>query len=212
MGRSVTRRPGVVTAGIIMVSLAVAFGVSLAIFVATFRDQQQSDARFVVGSDVRVTVSPGQPLPPDIDQRLRVPGVEAVTAVAQVPDAVLGSEKLMFVAVDPATFADVVDLSPGFFTEGAPDEALAALADDPTAVIIDEETAETFNVGVGRHHQAPGPQPRPGPAHAHPAHGRGHRRPVPGLPHRARLRREPRRLPAGHRCGDALVLPAPHRR
>ncbi len=149
MVRSVTRRPAVVTAGIIMVSLAVAFGVSLAIFVATFRDQQQSDARFVVGSDVRVTVSPGQPLPPDVDQRLRVPGVEAVTAVAQVPDAVLGSEKLMFVAVDPATFTDVVDLSPGYFTEGGPDEALAALADDPTAVIIDEETAETFNVGQG---------------------------------------------------------------
>ena len=149
MARSVTRRPAAVTAGIIMVSLAVAFGVSLAIFVATFRDQQQSDARFVVGSDVRVTVSPGQPLPPDVDQRLRVPGVEAVTAVAQVPDAVLGSEKLMFVAVDPATFTDVVDLSPGYFTEGSPDEALAALADDPTAVIIDEETAETFNVGQG---------------------------------------------------------------
>ncbi len=148
LARSVTRRPAVVSAGIVMVSLAVAFGVSLAIFVATFRDQQQSDARFVVGSDVRVTVSPGQPLPPDIDQRLRVPGVEGVTAVAQVPDAVLGSEKLMFVAVDPATFADVADLSPGLFTEGSPDGAMQALREDPTAVIVDQETADTFNVGL----------------------------------------------------------------
>ncbi len=149
MGRSVTRRPGMVTAGIVMVSLAVAFGVSLAIFVATFRDQQKADARFVVGSDVRVTVSPGQALPADVEQRLRVPGVEAVTAVAQVPDAVLGSEKLLFAAVDPATFADVAGLSSGFFTEGDPDEAMKALAENPTAVIIDQETADTFNVGLG---------------------------------------------------------------
>ncbi|MEA2703536.1 MAG: putative transport system permease protein, partial [Actinomycetota bacterium] len=149
MARSVTRRPAVVSAGIVMVSLAVAFGVSLAIFVATFRDQQQADARFVVGSDVRVTVSPGQQLPTDVEQRLRVPGVDAVTAVAQVPDAVLGSEKLLFAAVDPATFADVAGLSPGFFTEGSPDEAMKALAEDPNAVIVDRETADTFNVGLG---------------------------------------------------------------
>jgi putative ABC transport system permease protein len=148
MARSVARRPAVVTAGMIMVGLAVAFGVSLAIFVTTFRAQQAADARFVVGSDVRVTLSPGQPLPVDLEQRLRVPGVQALTPVAQVPDAVLGSEKLLFAAVDPATYAGVADLSPDFFTAGSPSEAMAKMAQDPTAIIIDQETADTFNVGL----------------------------------------------------------------
>ncbi|MEA2715977.1 MAG: putative transport system permease protein, partial [Actinomycetota bacterium] len=61
--RSVTRRPGIVAAGLVTVSLAVAFGVSLAVFVATFHHQQGVDARFAIGSDVRVTVGLGQSLP-----------------------------------------------------------------------------------------------------------------------------------------------------
>jgi len=147
--RSVTRRPGIVAAGMITVSLAVAFGVSLAVFVATFEDRQAIDARFAVGSDVRVTVGRGQALPADIESRLRVPGVVAVSAVAQVPDTVLGSEKLQFAGVDPATFADVAPLSTGFFTDTSAAEAMQALADDPEAVLVDSETADSFNLDEG---------------------------------------------------------------
>jgi len=147
--RSVTRRPGIVAAGLITVSLAVAFGVSLAVFVATFHDQQEVDARFAVGSDVRVTVGLGQSLPADIESRLRVPGVVAVSPVAQVPDTVLGSEKLQFAGVDPATFPDVALLSSGFFTDTTAADAMQALADDPQAVLVDSETADSFNLDEG---------------------------------------------------------------
>jgi putative ABC transport system permease protein len=147
--RSVARRPGIVAAGMITVSLAVAFGVSLAVFVATFHDRQAVDARFAVGSDVRVTVGIGQTLPADIESRLRVPGVVAVSPVGQVPDTVLGSEKLQFAAVDPGTFPAVAPLSSGFFTDTTAEDAMQALADDPTAVLVDSETADSFNLDEG---------------------------------------------------------------
>jgi len=147
--RSITRRPGTVAAGIVTVTLAVAFGVSLAVFVATFHAQQDVDARFAIGSDVRVTVGVGQSLPPDIDARLLVPGVVAVSRVAQVPDAVLGSEKLQLAAIDPTTFRDVAPLSSGFFTDTNADDAMQALVDDPHAVLVDSETADTFNLDEG---------------------------------------------------------------
>ncbi len=147
--RSVTRRPGIVAAGLVTVSLAVAFGVSLAVFVATFHARQEVDARFAVGSDVRVTVGAGQVLPPDIDARLRVPGVVAVSPVAQVPDTVLGSEKLQFAAIDPETFPAVAPLSSGFFTDTNAADAMQALVDDPHAVLVDSETADSFNLDEG---------------------------------------------------------------
>jgi putative ABC transport system permease protein len=149
LGRSVTRRPGIVAAGMVTVSLAVAFGVSLAVFVATFHDRQEVDARFATGSDVRVTIGAGQVLPADMDARLRVPGVTAVSPVAQVPDAVLGSESLEFAAIDPETFPTVAPLSSGFFTDTNAEDAMEALVDDPRAVLVDSETADDFNVDKG---------------------------------------------------------------
>jgi len=147
--RSIVRRPRAVASGIVALSLAVAFGVSLAIFVATFQDQQRSDARFVTGADVRVTPSLGEALPADIGQRLHVKGVRAISPVAQVPDVLVGSEKLLFAAVEPRTFPRVASLDPGFFTDTTPSEAMAALARDPHAVLVDKETAQSFNFNKG---------------------------------------------------------------
>jgi putative ABC transport system permease protein len=147
--RSVVRRPRAVASGIVALSLAVAFGVSLAIFVATFHDQQRADARFVTGADVRVTPSLGEALPADIGQRLHVNGVRAISPVAQVPDVLVGSDKLLFAAVEPRTFPQVASLDPGFFTDTTPSEAMAALARDPHAVLVDKETAQSFNFNKG---------------------------------------------------------------
>jgi putative ABC transport system permease protein len=147
--RSVVRRPRAVASGIVALTLAVSFGVSLAIFVATFRDQQRADARFVTGSDVRVTPSLAGALPPDIDRRLHVRGVRDVSPVTQVPDVAVGTEKLLFAAVEPNTLAKVASLDAGFFTDVSPREATAALARDPHAVLVDKETAQSFNFRRG---------------------------------------------------------------
>jgi putative ABC transport system permease protein len=147
--RSVARRPRAVASGILVISLAVAFGVSLAIFVATYRHEQRADARFVNGSDVRVTPSISQTLPVDFERRLHVRGVRAVSPVAQAPGAVVGTDKVLFVAVDPRTFRAVAPLNGGFFTDISPQAALNALARDRHAVLVDKETATNFNFHKG---------------------------------------------------------------
>jgi len=147
--RSVVRRPAMVTASIVTVSLTVAFGVSLATFVDTFRVQQGVDARFIVGSDVRVTPSLGQPVPGGLDQRIRPAGGRASSPVVRVPDVVVGNESVLYAAIDPGSFARVAPLDPGFFTDISPGDAMSALGRDPSAVLVDKETADTLNLHKG---------------------------------------------------------------
>lgn len=159
LARSVTRRPRAVVSGIVALSLAVAFGVSLGIFVETYRHEQHADARFVTGSDVRVTPNLGAALPADVDRRLDVPGVRAISPVARVPGVVVGTEGLLFAAIDPHTFSRVAPLDRGFFTDTTPRAAMAALASDPRAVLVDKETAESFNLHKGDTLKAQLPSP-----------------------------------------------------
>ena len=56
---------------------------------------------------------------------------------------------MFFAAVEPQTFERVAHLDDGFFTDTTSHEAMAALARDPHAVLIDKETALSFNVHRG---------------------------------------------------------------
>ena len=58
LSRSLKRRPWEFVTGILGVGLVIAFGVSLAIFTATYDAAKAADSSFVVGSDLRVTPSP----------------------------------------------------------------------------------------------------------------------------------------------------------
>jgi ABC-type antimicrobial peptide transport system permease subunit len=78
-----------------------------------------------------------------------VPGVREVSAVDRVPDVVVGTEGLLFAAIDPRTFPKVAPLDRGFLTDTSPAAAMRALRDDPHAVLVDKETAESFNLHKG---------------------------------------------------------------
>ena len=66
-----------------MVGLIVALGTSVASFSASYDQAKARDARFVVGSDVRVTPAPISALdhPPQYADKLEVPGVQTATPV-----------------------------------------------------------------------------------------------------------------------------------
>ena len=63
--------------------LIVALGTSVASFSASYDQAKARDARFVVGSDVRVTPSPISALehPPQYAEKLKVPGIQTATPV-----------------------------------------------------------------------------------------------------------------------------------
>jgi len=149
--RSLKRRPQGMVAGVIAVGLAQAFGTSIVIFVATYHAEKAADARFVVGSDLRVIPSPLNPQPADFASRLQqVPGVAAATPVMfRLQNAVLGNEAKDLAAVDTAGLERTAYLSNSFFLDGSAAAAMAALRADPAAVLVDWETARDANIQTG---------------------------------------------------------------
>ena len=151
LGRSIQRRSGSLASGVIAVALAVAFGSSLALFVATYDAQKQADARFVVGSDLRVTPSALSAQTAQFASQLKVAGVTGVTPVAQTSSAVVGTDKRALVAVDASTFNQVASMPDSFFSNTTAAAAMGALGKDPAAILISVEMARTFNVQPGDH-------------------------------------------------------------
>jgi putative ABC transport system permease protein len=151
---SVRRRPHAVVSGVVALSLAVAFGSSLAIFVNTYQAQKLADARFVVGGDIRVTptaTAPGAAAPRRVDAATlaRVPGVRAVTPMS-TGTVVVGTDRKAFAAIDPTGFPGVAGLNTSFFEGGlTPAEAMRLLRADPAAALIDSELAKAFNIQTG---------------------------------------------------------------
>ncbi|MGH9277339.1 MAG: ABC transporter permease, partial [Acidimicrobiales bacterium] len=147
---SLVRRARPAVTGIIVVALATSFCVGLSVFIDTYNREQEADARFITGGDVRVILGTDIAAPADFEARLRVPGVTAVSPLASTSSAQVGNEpSLQFAGIDPTRFAELSVLEAGFSEDLGPDEALEALAADPTAVLVDHETADQFNLSEG---------------------------------------------------------------
>lgn len=169
--RSVQRRSLPLASAVIAVGLAVSFGASLNLLVATYDAEKSADARFVVGGDIRVTPSAAAPQQASFAGRLLVPGVAAVTPVAQTSSAIVGTDKKTLVSIDPAGFTQVATLPDSFFSGISSRDAMAALERDPSAVLIAAEMARTFNVQTGDQVrvQLPGANGKPVPVTFHAA-------------------------------------------
>lgn len=154
--RSLRRRPRELAYGIGAVTLVVAFGMSLAIFAATYDAAKAEDARFAVGSDLRVTPSPLNPTPqpPAFASRLRVGGVRAATPVVyKLDNAVLigpyDQDRKDLAAIDVAGFVRVAPLSDSFFGGRPATTALRRLGADPRGLLVDTDSAEDLSVDTG---------------------------------------------------------------
>ena len=147
--RSVARRSLALASGVIAVALAVAFGSSVALFIATYDAEKAADARFVIGSDIRITPSALTSRTSDYAAQLKVPGVTAVAPVAQSSNTLVGTEKRTLVAVDATTYSQAAPLADSFFPGGTAPAAMSALRNDPAAVLVSTEMARTFNIQTG---------------------------------------------------------------
>ena len=154
--RSVKRRPWELAAGIVALALVIAFGTSLRAFIATYDGGKSADARFVVGSDLRITpgVEGARPRPAEYASELRVSGVSGVTPVVfKLENSLLigaySRARTDLAAIDPATFGTVTRLSDSSFADRSPVAAMAALRADPHGVLVDAVTAEDLSVDTG---------------------------------------------------------------
>ena len=151
--RGLRRRSGDLASGIVGLGLVVALGVGLALFAATYDATKAEDARFAVGSDLRITPSvlsadrPGA----TYAAALTVPGVSTVTPVVfDLENAVLigphNQKRKNLAAVDPEGIATVAPLPDQVFVDATAADSIAALG--PRGVLVDEETADDLSVDV----------------------------------------------------------------
>jgi putative ABC transport system permease protein len=156
LSRSLRRRSWALATGTIGLGLVVAFGMSLAIFAATYEAAKTADSRFVVGSDLRITpsvLSDDLHRPSDASE-LTVPGVSAVSPVVfRLENSVLigphNQRRKNLAAIDPASFANVAPLPDSLFVDGSAAGTLAPLGADPQGLLVDAETADDLSVETG---------------------------------------------------------------
>jgi putative ABC transport system permease protein len=140
----------------IMVGLIVALGTSVASFSASYNQAKARDARFVVGSDVRVTPSPISALehPPQYAEKLMVPGIQTATPVVYsllntLVESEVNEDAGNMAAIDPAAFGEVAPLIDTDFVGTTAASAMDALQRQPGGVFLEEEFADLLDVEAG---------------------------------------------------------------
>jgi putative ABC transport system permease protein len=156
LSRGLRRRAWGLATGVVGVGLVIAFGMSLAMFAASYDEAKVADARFVVGSDLRVTPSVLSPRahPTSFARELEVAGVTAVTPlVFKLENSVLigayNQDRRDLAAIDPASFERVAGLSDSYFADRSARAAMAALRADPQGLLVDTQTADDLSVETG---------------------------------------------------------------
>ena len=154
--RSIRRRSWAAASAVIMVGLIVALGTSVASFSASYDQAKARDARFVVGSDVRVTPAPISALdhPPQYADKLKVPGIQTATPVVYgllnaLVESELNEDAGNMAAVDPAAFTQVAPLIDSDFVRTTAASAMEALQRQPNGVFLGIELADRLDVEPG---------------------------------------------------------------
>lgn len=156
--RSLRRRGWALASATTCVALISAFGTALVGFSAGYDAGKASDARYLVGGDLRVTPSPQRtrPLAAADSGRLQVAGVSSATpAMFSVENSVLAGpfaeDRQNLAAIDPAGYLAVVAPPDRFFVGTTAAAALGALRQDPQAILVEAGVADGLKLGVGDH-------------------------------------------------------------
>ncbi|MDL2336197.1 MAG: ABC transporter permease, partial [Chloroflexota bacterium] len=144
--RSLQSRAPAAARTVVLLALTVSFATSLIIFDATYRQQQRVDAQLTLGADLKVTPVGGATLA-DVSA-VAGPGVEAATPFVD-RIVYVGTEAQDLLAIDAQTLPKVSPLADSFFDGTTSNEAMAALAAQPDAILVSSETAHDYSIVVG---------------------------------------------------------------
>ncbi|TAJ16545.1 MAG: FtsX-like permease family protein, partial [Dehalococcoidia bacterium] len=148
--KDLVRRPAIATTTTTVVALTVAFALSVIAFTATFDHERTRDSQYVVGSDIRLSVSSaGTGGPDQVEPALRQPGVVSSSGFVRDTNALVGAQRQTVYGIDVPTFRNTAFLPDAFFANGDARATLDALARDPNGVLVSREEAAKFNIAVG---------------------------------------------------------------
>lgn len=148
--KDLARRPQLGSLITAVVALTLAFGVSLLAFTNTYAQERIRDSRFVVGSDIRVTVSnAGTSGPSAIEPAMNQGSVTGYSGFMRDTKALIGSKRQTMYGIDVRSFRNAAYLPDSFFANGSAARTLEALAATPNGVLVSKEEAIGFNIVVG---------------------------------------------------------------
>ena len=133
------RRPARTGATLVLGALAIAFGTNVVTFAATYQAARQADSTAAFGADLRLTPTGDAQNPPPLG-----PAVAATSPVRIVP-ARVGTDRKSIMAIDIASYRQAATATPRMLAG----PGLAALVEDPKAVLVASEIADGFSVGPG---------------------------------------------------------------
>jgi putative ABC transport system permease protein len=128
--------------------LAFAFGVSTAVFNATYSEQSRVDAQLTNGADVTITGTFAAPASTDLATLRRIPGVLDAEPM-QHRFAFVGNDLQDLYGIDPQKIANTTPMSNAFFGNGDAAATLTTLSRYPNGVLVSEETVQTYQLNLG---------------------------------------------------------------
>jgi len=153
---SLRRRSWAVAEAATILGLIVALGTALAVFTASYDGAKAADARFVVGSDVRISPSPASDRAYRSADRaeFQIDGVRTVAPVVYgIQNVIITSQRtsdpMNLAAVDPEAYQQVAPLHDDQFVSTTAAEAINLLVDQPDAVLLNVEKADFLQAEVG---------------------------------------------------------------
>ncbi len=148
--RDLVRRPAIATTTTTVVALTVAFALSVIAFTSTYEQERTRDSQYVVGSDIRVTLSAaGNASPAQVEPALRQPGVTGVTGIMRETNALIGAQRQTVYGIDVNSFRTTAFLPDSFFSNGNAAATMDALAATPNGVLVSADQVVKFNIKTG---------------------------------------------------------------
>ncbi len=146
---SAGRRGAAINRGLLVLGLLLAFGVNLAIFVATYDQQARVDAQLTLGADVVATAPPGAIARHHLLPKIAaLPGTAGVTAVDH-SYAYVGPDLQDTFGVDPATLTNGTSLRDSYFLGGTARQMLARLRSTRDGIVVSKETITDYSLSMG---------------------------------------------------------------
>jgi putative ABC transport system permease protein len=142
------RQQRLVTRGMLLAGLAFAFGVSTAVFNATYAAQSRVDAELTNGADVTIGSTTAAPPSRELARFRAIPGVGAAEPM-QHRYAFVGNDLQDLYGIDPRTITNATPMSDAFFGNNNARATLDALARTPDGVLVSEETVQTYQLHLG---------------------------------------------------------------
>jgi putative ABC transport system permease protein len=146
---SAGRRGAALNRGLLVLGLLLAFGVNLAIFVATYDQQARVDAQLTLGADVVATAPPGAIGSHALVRRVAgLPGAAGVSAVDH-SYAYVGPDLQDTFGIDPATLTRGTSVRDSYFLGGGASQMLGRLRATPDGILVSKETITDYSLKPG---------------------------------------------------------------